>query len=201
MLGLILSLWTIGVTNAGTAYGASDNYGVALTWDWVSTSNFHGFSGIAYSQGVYTVCTAVSPGGEYAAVEESHRNGRLWWCEDGQCSDVGTGVVFAIDDAGDMAGMSRWTNGVGVVWLDDGLHRWEFPQWQRIRFRDHDWAYVRDQFNNEQWLTRYDCDCDGAVTMFDIDSFVDSLLSGTPTCGAFVIDGFDIDPFVEALTR
>lgn len=194
-------LWTVGITDAGRAYGASDNYGVALTWDWVTQSDFAAFTGTAgYA---YTVCTALSPSGDYAAVEEPHRDGTLWLCEDGDCWSVGTGIVWDVDDSGDAVGCDRWINGHGVLWTDDGANRWEFPEYARIEFRSHDWAYVREQSGAYRWLERFDWNADGAVNNFDIGTFVLALLDAqrTPARNAQRAENFDIIPFVRALLR
>lgn len=192
-------LWAVGITNDGTAYGSTGLHGVAVTWDWVTTSDFQAFGGASWHNG--TVCTALSPNHEYAAVEWSYRNGELWWCEDYSCQWVaGGGWVNGIDDAGDMWGQSAAVNEHGVIWLQDGANRWDFLELQAVLWRGRDFAHLRLTDGSPVWRSRYDANCDGAVNNFDIDAVL-LALNGTPTCGTFVLDNFDIDPFVAELLQ
>lgn len=202
----ILFWWLLGVQGS-VAYGSTGYNGQAIVWNhdaepgganwWALT-----FDGAEYHNG--TVCTALSPNLEYAAVENVYRDGELWWCEDQSCVWIpGGGVVYGIDDAGDMWGTSGLANGVGVLWTDDGWTRWEFPHLNRIYVVEHGGAMVRtnDVPRRDVWLDRYDANADGVVNNGDIDDAVNSIVNGVPTRGPFVLDNGDIDSFVGRLTE
>ena len=191
-------LWTVGVTQSGTAFGATSNYGQALTWRWVDLTHGRGFSGAAAP---FTVCTALAPAERWAAVEEAHRDGQLWLAHDYACTPVaGGGVVLTINDAGEAGGTSGWANGVGVLWTGGGTRRWEFPALNRILVRTRALAYVRAAGTRaDLFVERQDWNADAWVDFFDIDPFLDAWLEQQPADNTQIPDGDDLHDFLTAL--
>lgn len=196
---LILNLWIVGIQGT-RLFGSTSEHGQAFTAN-LDLTDGQGFPGAYYHNG--TVCTALSPNHEYAAVEWVYRNGELWWCEDGLCEWIaGGGYVVGIDDAGNFWGSDSAINCHGVLWTEDGQVRWEYPQWYRIESRTHESVTVthHDTARTQETIARYDANCDGRVGMDDIDSFVNNLLGWEPQpCGTFWYENEDIDAFVTAL--
>lgn len=191
-------VWIVG-EQSGRVFGSTWIHGVAFTAN-PDLSDVETFD-VSWFNG--TVCTALSPNHEYAAVEWVYRNGELWWCEDGLCDWIdGGGYVVGIDDLGDMWGSSSAANCYAVLWTDDGLARWEFPAWYRIESRTHDAVTVthRDTLRTQETIARYDANCDGRVDFFDVDPFVNNLLGwDAQPCNTFWYENADVDAFVQAL--
>lgn len=199
----MMMLWLFGIVG-GIAYGSTGIHGAAATWPVDHPEQATLFVGASWSNG--TVCTALSPNHEYAAVEWAYRNGELWWCEDGSCEWVsGGGYVVGVDDDGDMFGSNAAINCYGVLWTDDGQIRWDYPDWYRITARTHDAVTTtnRDAGRTQETIFRYDANCDGRVDFFDVDPFVANLFGwlDAPPCNTFWYGNDDIDPFVSELLR
>lgn len=202
VLTLVLSVWIVG-QQGDRIFGSTDIHGVAFTAN-ADLSDVETFDNAFWHNG--TVCTALSPNHEYAAVEWAYRNGELWWCEDGQCEWVsGGGYVVGIDDAGDMWGSSSAINCYAVLWTDDGWSRWDYAEWYRITARTHEAVTVthRDARRTQETISRYDANCDGVVNNFDIDPFLENLLAywTHQPCNTYWYTNFDIEPFVDALVQ
>lgn len=147
------------------------------------------------------VCWRLSDNAEYAIVANYYLNW-WYWCEDGNCAFVDTGYAYGIDDAGDVWGGSAPVNSHAVLWTHDATQRWDYPQWRNIVERDHWSVTFRDHYGQMHAFGRYDCNCDGRLDNFDITPFVNNLLGwDAKPCQTLWMDGFDIDPFAEAITR